>query len=396
MTAAPAARRLLRLGTRSSPLALAQSRLVATALQAAHPGLVVELVPMSTRGDQLPGDLTKIGGKGLFTAELEAGLLDGSLDLAVHSLKDLPVRSVDELTIAAYPERADPRDVLVSEVATRVAELPRGAPVLTSSLRRQAQLLAIRPDLEIVPVRGNVETRLRKWRESGAAATVLAAAGLARLGLADEPAHAIAAGELLPAPGQGTLAVQVRRGGEAETLCAALDHTPTRAAAAAERAVVAAFGGDCTLPLAAWARRTRGGSALSALLAAVDGSEVVRAEVAGTDAATVAATCVSQLRERGADALLTRIHASRSRLREGGLEPYENLSGDSGVEAFELGPDFIRVQFRTGGVYLYTYESAGTENVEKMKGLARAGRGLATFISQHALVRNGYVADKAG
>ncbi len=179
---------------------------------------------MSTRGDRLAGDLNKVGGKGLFTAELEAGLLDGSLDLAVHSLKDLPVRAAEELVIAAYPERADPRDVLVSEVATRVAELPRGARVLTGSLRRQAQLLALRPDLEMVPVRGNVETRLRKWRETGAAGTVLAAAGLARLGLGHEPAHALGASEVLPAPGQGTLAVQVRRGSEAEPLCAALDH----------------------------------------------------------------------------------------------------------------------------------------------------------------------------
>jgi hydroxymethylbilane synthase len=303
--------RRLRLGTRSSPLALAQSRLVAAALEAAHAGLAVELVPTSTRGDRMLGDLSKVGGKGLFTAELEAGLLDGSIDLAVHSLKDLPVRSADELAIAAYPERADARDVLVSEVATRVVDLPRGARVLTSSLRRQAQLLALRPDLEIVPVRGNVETRLRKWRETGAAGTVLAAAGLARLGLADEPAHPLATDELLPAPGQGTLAVQVRRGGEAEALCAALDHPPTRAAAMAERAVVAAFGGDCTLPLAAWARGLDGeGLALTAMLAAVDGSEMVRGVATEADAEAVAAACVQQMRERGAGALLDRIHAA--------------------------------------------------------------------------------------
>jgi hydroxymethylbilane synthase len=305
------ASRRLRLGTRRSPLALAQSRLVARALETAHAGLVVELVPMSTRGDQLPGDLTKVGGKGLFTAELEAGLLDSSLDLAVHSLKDLPVRSPDELRIAAYPEREDPRDVLVSEVASRVAELPRGARVLTGSLRRQAQLLALRPDLKIVPVRGNVETRLRKWRETGAAATVLAAAGLARLGLVDEPAHPLAADELLPAPGQGTLAVQVRRGSEAEAICASLDHAPTRAAAIAERAVVAAFGGDCTLPLAAWARALEGGRLeLNAILASVDGSEIVRGEARDSDSTAVAAACVQQMRERGAIALLDRIHSA--------------------------------------------------------------------------------------
>jgi hydroxymethylbilane synthase len=310
--AGAAAGRRLRLGTRSSPLAVAQSRLVARALEAAHPGVVVELVPMSTRGDRLPGDLNKLGGKGLFTAELEAGLLDGTLDLAVHSLKDLPVRGADELAIAAYPQRADPRDALVSEVARRVAELPRGARVLTGSLRRQAQLLALRPDLEMVPVRGNVETRLRKWRETGAAATVLAAAGLARLGLGHEPAHALEADELLPAPGQGTLAVQVRRGSEAEALCAALDHAPTRTAAVAERAIVAAFGGDCTLPLAAWARARADadGLALSALLATPDGSEVVRGEAEGADTESVAAVCVERMRAQGAASLLARLHST--------------------------------------------------------------------------------------
>ena len=303
--------RRLRLGTRSSPLAVAQSRLVAQALEAAHPGVVVELVPMSTRGDRLPGDLNKVGGKGLFTAELEAGLLDGTLDLAVHSLKDLPVRGADELAIAAYPERADPRDVLVSEVATRVAELPRGAHVLTGSLRRQAQLLALRPDLEMVPVRGNVETRLRKWRETGAAATVLAAAGLARLGLEDEPAHALEADELVPAPGQWTLAVQTRRGGESELLCAALDHAPTRTAAVAERAIVAAFGGDCTLPLAAWARAADGGRLLlSALLATPNGRQLVRSEAAGGDPESVAGACVERMRAQGADSLLARLHSA--------------------------------------------------------------------------------------
>jgi len=306
--AAGAAGRRLRLGTRSSPLAIAQSRLVAQALEAAHPGVAVELVPMSTRGDRLPGDLNKVGGKGLFTAELEAGLLDGTLDLAVHSLKDLPVRSHDELVIAAYPERADPRDVLVSDVAVRVRELPRGARVLTGSLRRQAQLLALRPDLEMVPVRGNVETRLRKRRETGAAATVLAAAGLLRLGLLDEPVHPLEADEVLPAPGQGTLAVQTRRGGEAEALCAALDHAPTRAAAIAERAVVAAFGGDCTLPLAAWGRSTNGGLTLTALLAMPDGSDLVRGESIGRDAEAVAVACIERMRTQGADSLLARLH----------------------------------------------------------------------------------------
>jgi hydroxymethylbilane synthase len=295
---------VLRLGTRRSALAMAQSGQVARALEAAHAGLTVELVPILTQGDRLPGDLGKVGGKGLFTAELEAGLLDGSLDLAVHSLKDLPVRLPDELMVAAFPTRQDPRDVLVCEVATTLAELPTGARVLSSSLRRQAQVLALRRDLRVEPIRGNVETRIRKWRQSGAAATLLAAAGLARLGIADAPAHPLDPGELLPAPGQGTLAVQVRAGGAAESLCAALDDPASREAALAERAVVAAFGADCTLPLAAFARREGGALRLRALLAAADGSEVVRADALADDGEAAATACIDELRRAGAARVL--------------------------------------------------------------------------------------------
>jgi hydroxymethylbilane synthase len=306
--------RVLRLGTRRSALALAQSGHVGRALEAAHPGLAIELVPVVTSGDRTPGDLSAFGGKGLFTAELEAGLLDGGLDLAVHSLKDLPVRLADGLSVVAYPAREDARDVLVSELAARVADLPPGARVLTGSLRRQAQLLALRPDLRVEPLRGNVETRLRKWRQSGAAAVVLAAAGLARLGLRDLPAHPLDEDEMLPAPGQGILAVEVRRGGAAEALCAALDDAGARAAALAERAVVSAFGGDCTLPLAAWARPTAAGELrLAALLATADGGEVVRAGASGTgDPEALAARCVALLRERGADRLLAALRGART------------------------------------------------------------------------------------
>ena len=305
--------RVLRLGTRRSALAMAQSGMMARALEALHPGLAVELVPIVTRGDRMPGDLSALGGKGLFTAELESGLLDGSLDLAVHSLKDLPVRSPAELVVAAYPERADPRDVLVSEVATSVAGLPSAARVLTGSLRRQAQLLARRPDLRVEPLRGNVETRLRKWRQSGAEGVVLAAAGLARLGLGELPAHPLDAAEMLPAPGQGILAVQVRAGGPAEPLCAALDHPPSRAAALAERAVVAAFGGDCTLPLAAWARAEGSALRLAALLASADGGDVARADVEGEDGPeAIAARCVDRLRAGGAERVLAALRGTRA------------------------------------------------------------------------------------
>jgi hydroxymethylbilane synthase len=329
----------LRLGTRGSALALAQSGQIARALEAAHPGLRVELVPIVTRGDLLAGDLTAVGGKGLFTEELERGLLDGALDLAVHSLKDLPVALPAGLAVVAFPRRADPRDVLVSAVAADLDGLPAGAVVLTGSLRRRAQILLRRPDLRVAGLRGNVDTRLRRWRESGAGGLVLAGAGLARLGLLADggpPAHPLAPEVMLPAPGQGTLALEALRGGRAEALCRALDDAPTGAAAAAERLVVAAFGGDCTLPLAAWARWETGEPAaarqdgadegppgaarpaaagvalrLTALLATPDGRHAARGEAAGAEPEAVAAACIAALRADGAEEVLARVREER-------------------------------------------------------------------------------------
>jgi hydroxymethylbilane synthase len=299
---------VLRLGTRRSALALAQSGMVARELESRHPGLIIELVPIVTTGDVIPGDLSKHGGKGLFTQELEAGLLDGSIDFAVHSLKDLPVSLPDGLAVAAYPERADPRDVLVSELAESLDDLPEGAVVLTGALRRRAQILLRRPDLRVEPLRGNVDTRLRKWRESGAGGVILAGAGLARLGLRDLPAHPIPPDVLIPAPGQGTLALEVQVGTRAEELCRILDHPASARAAEAERRVVAAFGGDCTLPLAAWARPDGDGVLrLTALLATPDGLHAARGEATGTDPKEVADACVAVLRSQGADEVLARI-----------------------------------------------------------------------------------------
>lgn len=299
---------VLRLGTRRSALALAQSGMVARDLECRHPGLAVELVPIVTTGDVIPGDLAKHGGKGLFTQELETGLLDGSLDFAVHSLKDLPVNLPKGLTVAAYPERADPRDVLVSELAGSLDDLPEGAVVLTGALRRRAQILLRRPDLRVEPLRGNVDTRLRKWRESGAGGVILAGAGLGRLGLRDLPAHPIPPDVLIPAPGQGTLALEVRAGTRAEGLCRVLDHPASARAAEAERRVVAAFGADCTLPLAAWARPDGDGALrLTALLATPDGRHAARGEAVGSDPKEVADACVAALRSQGADEVLARI-----------------------------------------------------------------------------------------
>ena len=304
-TSKPALR--LRLGTRRSALALAQSGMMARALEAAHPGLAVELVPMITTGDVVTGDLAEVGGKGLFTMELEKGLLDGSLDLAVHSMKDLPVALPDGLVVAAHPERADPRDVLVSDQATDLDGLPAGAVVLTGALRRRAQILLRRPDLVVEPIRGNVDTRIRKWREKNAGGVILAAAGLQRLSVNGLPVHPIATDVLLPAPCQGTLALEVKAGGLAEELCRALDHHPTRLAAEAERRVVAAFGGDCTLPLAAWARHEGDRLRLTALLATPDGRHAARGEAVGATPAEVAQACVAAMREGGADEVLARL-----------------------------------------------------------------------------------------
>jgi len=307
MTTRPIDGLRLRLGTRRSALALAQSGMIARALEAANPGLTVEMVPMITTGDVVTGDLALVGGKGLFTQELERGLLDGSLDLAVHSLKDLPVTLPAGLVVAAYPERADPRDVLVSELAADLDGLPAGAVVLTGALRRRAQILMRRPDLRVEPLRGNVDTRLRKWREQGAGGVILAGAGLARLGLVDLPAHPIPTGVLIPAPGQGILALEVCADGPAVAPCRALDHAPSARAADAERRVVAAFGGDCTLPLAAWARPEGTGLRLTALLATPDGRHAARGEAVAATPREAADACVAAMRADGADEVLARI-----------------------------------------------------------------------------------------
>ncbi len=286
----------LRLGTRRSPLAMAQSGQVAAALEQHHEGLRVELVPIITQGDRLKGDLSSLGGKGLFTAELEEGLLGGELDFAVHSLKDLPVALPDGLEVVAYPRRADPRDVLVSKVATSLDNLPMHSVVLTGSTRRRAQLLDQRPDLHIEPLRGNVDTRLRKWRESDAAAVVLAAAGLHRLGLDDVPAHPIDPNLLVPAPGQGTLAIEARSGSPAAALCAALDDPATARAATAERHIVSMFGADCTMPLGAWAEEVDGGQLrVIAELTAPGGEVSVRGEATGEDPIEVSMDCIDSM-----------------------------------------------------------------------------------------------------
>jgi hydroxymethylbilane synthase len=269
----------LRIATRASALAVAQSRLVAADLERAL-GVRAELVEIRTTGDRIQhAPLAALGGKGLFVKELEEALLAGSADLAVHSAKDLPAGLAPGTVLAAFPERVDPRDALLGRArGARLATLAKGARVGTGSLRRRAQILAARPDLEIVALRGNVDTRLRKLEREDLAAIVLACAGLERLGLAERIDERIDPATLLPAVGQGTLALQTRSGAALAGDLAALDHAPTRAATLAERAFLERLAGDCNVPLAAHAQLLAGEVRLAGLLASPDGARVLRAE----------------------------------------------------------------------------------------------------------------------
>jgi hydroxymethylbilane synthase len=273
-------------GTRGSPLARKQTALVIELLRAAWPGLECEERVVVTTGDrtQKTGEpLPEIGGKGLFTAELENGLRDGALQLAVHSLKDLPTEEPDGVVVGAVCLREDVRDCLVSRDGLGLTELPDGSVLGTSSLRRAAQLHELRPRLELRSIRGNVDTRIRKVREAEYDATVLAAAGVRRLGLEDEVAEWLEPTQLLPAPGQGALAVQCRAGDEQVLeLLGAIDDAEARATTTAERTFLSALGGGCAAPVAAHATPSNGEVwggprvELSGLVASPDGSAVVR------------------------------------------------------------------------------------------------------------------------
>ena len=276
----------VRIGTRGSQLALRQAEEVAAGLRRAWPGLAVELVPIRTSGDRMvTAHLADVGGKGLFVQEIDEALREGRVDLAVHSLKDLPTERPKGVVLAAFPRREDPRDVLVAGAATRIDSLFPGARVGTSSPRRSVQLLARRPDVVAAPIRGNVDTRLRKLQAGEYDAIILAAAGLNRLGLLDRTATILDPEEMLPAAGQGTLGVEAREdAAEILTLSAALTDAETRAATLAERAFLEAMGGTCTTPLAAYARRVERELRLDAFVATADGSRSLRdGEVARAD-----------------------------------------------------------------------------------------------------------------
>ncbi|MDR0881430.1 MAG: hydroxymethylbilane synthase [Candidatus Adiutrix sp.] len=285
----------LKIGARGSPLSLAQTGLVAQALAAAHPGLVTEIIPIQTTGDRLAGaSLAQIGGKGLFVKEIEEALLAGRIDLAVHSAKDLPAELPPGLALGAVPERADFRDVLITARPGGLAALPPGSRVGTSGLRRQAQLLAARPDLRIEPLRGNVATRLKKLA-AGLGATLLAAAGLTRLGLWPDHAECLPAAIMLPAAGQGALALEIRALDQRlGPLLEPLNHLPSALALAAERGFLAALGSGCQLPVAALAQWQAGRLTLTALIASPDGGRVERGQKIGEIAAAGEAAACGQ------------------------------------------------------------------------------------------------------
>jgi hydroxymethylbilane synthase len=273
----------LKIGTRGSPLARVQAETVARRLEANTPGLTTELVVIKTTGDHvLDRPLSEIGGKGLFTKEIEEALFDDRIDLAVHSLKDVATILPDGLDLAAVLPREDVRDALIAGDRTRLDQLPRGAVVGSSSLRRRAQLLASRPDLEVVNLRGSVQTRLGKVAAGDIHATLLAMAGLNRLGRADAASAPIATEELLPAVAQGAIAVEIRADDDVTRgLLAPLDHAATADAVTAERAFLRALDGSCRTPIAAYARMDGDELAFEGLLAHPDGDKLWRASRRG-------------------------------------------------------------------------------------------------------------------
>jgi len=294
----------IRIATRESRLALWQAEHVKARLEALHAGLRVELVPMTTKGDQLlDATLAKAGGKGLFVKELEVAMAEGRADLAVHSMKDVPAELPPGFALAAITEREDPRDALVSTRYASLAELPAGAVVGTSSLRRQAQVAERFPGLAIRPLRGNLDTRLAKLDRGDYAAIVLAAAGLKRLGLGERIRALLPVADSLPSAGQAALGIECLEAcADVKALVAPLADAATSACVRAEREVNRALGGSCTIPLGAYAEAVGGRLRLRALVASPDGRRFARAEGDGEVAQpeTLGARVAELLRERGA------------------------------------------------------------------------------------------------
>ena len=302
---------MVRIATRKSPLALWQANYVKAELEKNFPGLQVELLPMTTRGDKiLDSPLAKVGGKGLFVKELEEALLRNEADLAIHSMKDVPVEFPAGLCLATICQREDPRDALVSNHFASVDALPAGARVGTSSLRRQCQLRARRPDLQVLDLRGNVNSRLAKLDAGDYDAILLAAAGLKRLGLEARITALLECGESLPANGQGAVGIECRRNDtELLDLLARLEDKATRQRVMAERAMNRSLQGGCQVPIGAYAELQGDELWLRGLVGSIDGQRILRAEMRGpvSDAEALGEKVASALLAQGADKLLAEI-----------------------------------------------------------------------------------------
>ncbi len=300
------------IASRESPLALWQAHHIAQQLRNCYPKLEVDILGMTTRGDQiLDVTLNKIGGKGLFVKELETALLEGRADLAVHSMKDVPVSLPEGFVLAAIGEREDPSDALVSTRFARLADLPDGARVGTSSLRRECQLRALFPQLRIEALRGNLQTRLRKLDEGQYDAIILASAGLKRLGLAERIRESIPAHLSLPAVGQGALGIEcLSRRTDIQALLAPLNHADSAACVRAERAMSLCLGGSCEVPLGGYAELTGDTLKLRGLIAEPDGSRVLRDQISGPREAaeTLGRTLGERLLAQGADKILAALN----------------------------------------------------------------------------------------
>ena len=296
------------IGTRGSALARTQTQWVISQLVAGHPGLDVQEQVITTTGDRRTDQpLPEIGGKGLFTAELETALLEGDIDAAVHSMKDLPTEMPDGLCVGAIPPRETPFDAVISADGSLLKDLPTGAKVGTSSRRRQAQLLAVRPDLRVESIRGNLDTRIRKLHDDDWDAIIAAAAGLARLGRLDEATEILTPEKMLPAVAQGALAIQTRAGDDATIQILSVIHDErTARGVAAERAFLHALGGGCHVPIAGLAEvaATKDTLALRGLVAAVDGSRDVRGSATGEVPEDVGRELARELLDKGAADLL--------------------------------------------------------------------------------------------
>ncbi|MGS0682757.1 hydroxymethylbilane synthase [Shewanella sp. 125m-7] len=305
---------LIRIATRKSPLAMWQAEFVKAELEKIHEGLIVELLPMSTKGDIiLDTPLAKVGGKGLFVKELEVAMLEGKADIAVHSMKDVPVEFPEGLGLEVICEREDPRDAFVSNNYKTIEDLPQGAIVGTSSLRRQCQIRAARPDLVIKDLRGNVGTRLAKLDAGNYDAIILAAAGLKRLKLEERIASFISAEQSLPANGQGAVGIECRTDdARVRALLAPLEHAETRMRVTAERAMNTRLEGGCQVPIGAYAEIDGDTLSLRGLVGNPDGSQIITASSTGNkaDAEKLGVAMAEELLEKGAKTILDAVYAN--------------------------------------------------------------------------------------